>query len=93
MRTTLYLATARGLTVVTGAEENWRGEVCLDEMQIQCVTEDPDRHGIAYCGAFGNGMFKTTDGGRTWSALSGFNEPNVMALASAHSGIVYADPE
>ena len=35
MRTALYLATARALTVVTGAGENWRGEVCLDEMQIQ----------------------------------------------------------
>lgn len=58
MRTTLYLATARGLTVVTGAGEDWRGDVCLDEMQIQCVAVDPDRNGIAYCGTFGNGMVK-----------------------------------
>ena len=93
MRTTLYLATARGLTVVTRAGENWRGEVCLDEMQIQCVAVDPDRNGIAYCGTFGNGMFRTTDGGRTWSALSSFKEPNVMALASIHDGTVYAGTE
>src|SRR6202046_683264 len=93
MRTTLYLATARGLTVVTGAEENWRGEVCLDEMQIQCVAVDPDRNRIAYCGTFGNGMFRTTDGGSTWSALSGFKEPNVMAPASAHRGPLLAGTE
>jgi hypothetical protein len=86
MRTTLYLATARGLTVVTGAGENWRGEVCLEGMQLQCVAVDPDRNGIAYCGAFSNGMFRTADGGSTWSALSGFNEPNVMALASTQPG-------
>ena len=93
MRTTLYLATPSGLTVVRGAGENWRGEVWLDEMQIQCVAVDPDRNGIAYCGTFGNGMFRTTDGGRTWSALSGFKEPKVMALASAHDGTVYAGTE
>jgi len=93
MRTTLYFATARGLTVVTGAEENWRGEVCLDEFQVQCVAVDPDRNGVAYCGTFGNGMFRSEDGGRTWSALSGFKESKVMALASAHDGILYAGTE
>jgi hypothetical protein len=55
-------------------------------MQLQCVAVDPDRNGIAYCGTFGNGMFRTADGGSTWSALSGFNEPNVMALASTQPG-------
>ena len=47
MRTTIYLATVRGLTVVIGAGEDWRGEVCLDDMQIQCVAVDPDRNDIA----------------------------------------------
>jgi len=93
MRTTLYLATARGLAVVTGAGENWRGEVCLDEFQIQCVAADPNRNGVAYCGTFGNGMFRSEEGGRTWSALSGFEEPNVMALTAAHDGAVYAGTE
>jgi photosystem II stability/assembly factor-like uncharacterized protein len=93
MRTTLYLGTARGLTVVTGAGKNWRGEVCLGEFQIQCVAVDPDRNRGAYCGTFGNGMFRSEDGGRAWSALSGFKEPNVMALASAHDGTIYAGSE
>jgi hypothetical protein len=47
MRTTLYLATARGLTVVTAAGGNWQGKVCLDEFQIQCVAVDPNRNGVA----------------------------------------------
>jgi hypothetical protein len=93
MRTTLYLATARGLTVVTGAGGNWQGKVCLDEFQIRCVAVDPNRSGVAYCGTFGNGMFRSEDSGRTWSALSGLKEPNVMALAAAYDGTVYAGTE
>jgi photosystem II stability/assembly factor-like uncharacterized protein len=93
MRTTLYSATARGLTVVTGTEGNWQGKVCLDDFQIQCVAVDPNRNGVVYCGTFGNGMSRSEDWGRTWSALSGLKEPNVMALAAAHDGTVYAGTE
>ena len=93
MRITLYLATARGVTVVTGAGGNWQGKVCLDEFQIRCVAVDPNRSGVAYCGTFGNGMFRSEDSGRTWSALSGLKEPNVMALAAAYDGTVYAGTE
>src|ERR1700757_1676909 len=93
MRTTLYLATAHGLTVVTGAGGNWQGKACLDEFQIQCVAVGPNRNGVAYCGTFGNGMFRSKDCGRTWSALSGLTEPNVMALAAAYDGTVYAGTE
>lgn len=93
MRTTIYLATARGLMVITGSCENWSGEVHLEGKQTQCVTADPRRKGIVYCGTFGNGMFISEDGGTTWKELNGFTEPNVMALASAHSGAVYAGTE
>jgi photosystem II stability/assembly factor-like uncharacterized protein len=93
MRTTLYLATERGLTVVTGAGENWQAKVCLDDSQIQCVAVDPDRNGVAYCGTFGNGMFRTEDGGSTWSKLRGFKEPTVTALAATPGGVLYAGTE
>lgn len=92
MRTTLYLATARGLTIVTGTEADWQGTVCLDEFQIQCIAVYP-RNGIVYCGTFGHGMFRSQDCGDTWSALSGLKEPNVMALATAPDGTVYAGTE
>jgi hypothetical protein len=42
MRTTIYLATARGLTTITGGEENWRGEVSLKDKEIQCIAADPN---------------------------------------------------
>lgn len=93
MRTTLYLATARGLTVVTGDGKHWQGKVCLEQLQIRCIAVDPDRNGVAYCGTFGNRMFRSEDWGRTWSALSGLQNPNVMALAAAHDGTLYAGTE
>src|SRR3984957_2244423 len=93
MRTTIYLATAGGLAVIEGCNESWTGEVCLNDKQIQCVAADRTRKGVVYCGTFGNGMFKSGDGGATWHAMQNFNEPNVMALASSQSGALYAGTE
>ena len=93
MRTTLYLATARGLTVITADGELWQGKVCLEEFPIQCVAVDPDRNGVAYCGTLGHGMFRSKDWGRTWSELSGLPEPNVTALAAGPNGTLYAGTE
>ena len=80
MRTTIYLATARGLPVITGADESWYGAVCLEGKQIQCVAADLKRKGVVYCGTFGDGMFRSDDGGVTWKASCGFTKPNVTAL-------------
>src|SRR6202021_2385255 len=69
MRTTIYLATARGLAVIQGCDESWVGEVCLNDKQIQCVAADRTRKSIVYCGTFGNGMLRSTDRGATWNEL------------------------
>jgi hypothetical protein len=66
--------------------------VFLNGFQIQCVALDPDRNGLAYCETFGHGLFRSEGEGRTWAALSGLKEPNVMALAVA-DGAVYAGTE
>lgn len=93
MRTSLYLATARGLKVITNNNHNWQSKTYLDEFQIQCVAVDPNRTGVAYCGTFGHGMFRSEDCGRTWSPLSGLKQFNVMALAIALDDTVYAGTE
>jgi hypothetical protein len=93
MKTTLYLATGSGLAVITGSAEDWHGKIRLEDKQIQCVVVDSNRTGVAYCGTFGDGMFRSQDGGTTWKAVGGFSEPNVMALASTHSGAVYSGTE
>ncbi len=93
MRTTIYLATARGLTVITGSEGNWRGAIRLEGKQIQCVAADLNRKGVVYCGTFGDGMFRSDDGGVTWKAPNVFTNPNVMALAASNPGVLYAGTE
>ena len=93
MRTTIYLATARGLTVITGSNGNWRGAIRLEDKQIQCVATDLNQKGVVYCGTFGDGMFKSKDGGATWKTSSGLATPKVMALSASNSGAVYAGTE
>ncbi len=93
MRTTIYQATRCGVAVIQGCDGSWLGEVCLDDKAIQCVAADPNRKDVVYCGTFGDGMFRSSDGGATWKALHNFNEPNVMALAFSPSGALYAGTE
>ncbi len=93
MRTTIYLATARGIPVITGSDGNWRGAVCLEDKQVQCVAADLNRNGVVYCGTFGEGLFRSGDGGANWEPCRGFTNAKVMALAVSDSGAVYAGTE
>jgi photosystem II stability/assembly factor-like uncharacterized protein len=94
METTIYLATDRGgLTVIAGRDGNWRGKVCLEDKQVQCVVGDSNKGGSVYCGTFGDGLFTSKTGGATWEKSASFTEPNVMALASSRSGSLYVGTE
>jgi hypothetical protein len=94
MQTTIYLATAHGgLTVIVGGDGNWRGKVCLEDRQVQCVVADANKRGSVYCGTFGNGLFTSENGGATWEKSAIFTEPNVMALAFSRSGSLYVGTE
>jgi hypothetical protein len=37
MMTTIYLATACGLAVIQGGDENWVGEVCLNDSRCSAL--------------------------------------------------------
>ena len=93
MKTTIYSATARGLTVIAGCNGNWRGAVCLQDKQVQCVATDLHRNGIVYCGTFGAGIFRSDDGGATWNPSRSFTNPRVTALSASDSGAVFAGTE
>ena len=92
MTTTIYLATGRGLAVITGSNGNWRGSIRLAGKLVQCVVADTDREGDVYCGTFGDGLFKSQDKGLTWNK-SGLATPNVMALAASSRRSLYAGTE
>ena len=99
MNTTIYLATAEGLLVITSSNGNWRGEVRLNGKQLQCVAACSPRPSVIYCGTFGDGIFRSDDGGNTWRSCEGFAQRKVMSLAVANSksaavsDVVYARTE
>jgi ligand-binding sensor domain-containing protein len=93
MDTTIYLATGRGLTVIAGSDGKWRGKVCLEDKQVQCVVADSNIRGFVYCGTFGDGLFISENGGATWKKSASFTEPKVTALACPRTGSLYAGTE
>jgi hypothetical protein len=79
METTVYLASNRGLTVIAGGDGNWRGKVCLEDKQVQCVIANSSKTGFVYCGTFGDGLFTSENGGATWEKSGSLTEPKVFS--------------
>jgi photosystem II stability/assembly factor-like uncharacterized protein len=51
-------------------------------MGIYAIAIDPSAPATLYAGTWGGGVFKTTNGGTSWTAVnSGFTDPYVLALA------------
>jgi len=86
MKTQIYLATARSLNVIEGSNRTWRGEVRLQDQQVQCVSVGSRLKERVYCGTFGNGVYRSDDAGATWRPCKGLPNQNVMALATADGG-------
>ena len=60
---------------------------------INAVAVDPQNANVVYLGAVGGGVWKTTDGGQTWTPLTD-NQPSLqigaLALDPTNPDIVYA---
>jgi len=71
----------------------------LNSMRVDVVTAlvtDPRNTGTLYAGTSANGVYKTTDGGATWSAVnSGLTTLSVYTLAvdPQDTSTVYAGTE
>ncbi|HEX7363157.1 MAG TPA: hypothetical protein VF283_21925 [Bryobacteraceae bacterium] len=91
METRIYLATAQGVNIVSGSGEDWRGETRLPGKHVQCVAASASQPKNVYCGTFGDGVFRSDDGGAAWSSCGIANE-NVMSLALSEDA-VYAGTE
>src|SRR5678815_1934026 len=49
---------------------------------VKALAIDPSTPATVYAGTYSGGVFKSTDGGASWSAInSGLSDPNVSALA------------
>ena len=65
----LYAAADRAVAVI----ENGRVELTLDGGGARCLAVDPKDPDTVYVGTSDEGLFKSTDGGRSWERLSGPN--------------------
>lgn len=52
----------------------------------QRIAFDPQNSDRAYCGTFGDGLWKTDDGGQTWNIIGKeiISSPHVMSVAVSH---------
>lgn len=63
----------------------------LPGVDVFAVAVDPQSSSIVYAATHGAGVFTSTDGGWTWSAMNdGLTQPFVRSLAIDANGVVYA---
>src|SRR5215207_2726484 len=86
----LYAAAATAVAVV----ENGRVELTLEERGARCLAVDPKDPNKVYVGTSDEGLFRSSDGGRSWERLSGITHPRVTSVAvSPVDGALYAGTE
>jgi photosystem II stability/assembly factor-like uncharacterized protein len=86
----LYVAANRAVAVV----ENGKVELTLEDCSAGCLAVDPKDPDTVYVGTWNEGLFKSSDGGRSWDRLSGVTHSRVTAVAvSPVDGALYAGTE
>ncbi|MDQ3910392.1 MAG: hypothetical protein M3305_01120 [Actinomycetota bacterium] len=86
----LYAASAEAVAAV----ENGETRLTLKERGARCLTVDPQHPETVYVGTSDEGLFKSSDGGRSWEKLSGVTHSRVTAVSvSPADGALYAGTE
>ena len=67
--TKLVIAMQDSLLLFESSKTGWKTRECLKGTSPQCVAFDPSNPNRAYCGTFGNGLWKTDDGGGSWDRI------------------------
>lgn len=96
--TTLYLAMEDALVALRGDRNRWVAEEHLAGQSVSCVAADPTRPERVYAGTDDEGVWRTADGGRTWTpAGPGIAHRHITALAAGPGAdgrsVVYAGTE
>src|SRR5919202_6625941 len=88
--TRLYSAGAAAVAIV----EDGRVDLTLEGLGARCLAADPKDPDVVYVGTSDEGLFRSSDGGRSWERLSGVSHPRVTAVAlSPIDGALYAGTE
>ncbi len=87
---TFVAATRSGLACVAqDVDGAWAIDAVMDGVDVRALAVDPLRPGVVYAGTANRGLFRSTDGGRTWgfAGLQGSTIRSV-AVSPARSGMV-----
>jgi hypothetical protein len=98
--TNLYFAIDDALVVLTTEGEHARCDVHLTGSDIGCVTVDPLRPELIYCGTLGSGLWRSDNAGESWRPTGdGIRHSRVQSVTVSRServkgrGVVYAGTE
>lgn len=93
MRVSTFLATTgRGVARATrGPNDAWSVEEGLRDQDVRCLAADPLHRQVVYAGTQGQGVLRSSDGGKTWlpAGLAG-QIVKALAVSPTQPGMVYA---
>jgi hypothetical protein len=94
MDSTLLVATGSTVLRIVPGSGLVEGVEGLDGQLPTCLTADPSAPGLAFCGTVRGGVFRSSDGGLTWSP-AGLSGKHVTSLATsiAEPGVLRAGTE
>ena len=84
--TTIIAAMQDSLITLESSKTEWKKKESLKGTSPQCIAFDPRNSSRAYCGTFGDGLWKTDDGGQTWNSIgkASISSKEVMSVAVSH---------
>lgn len=98
--TRLLVALEAGLGHIERRNDSWGGRVSLEGREVRCVAVDPHEPRRVYAGTFGDGLWRSLDGGESFERSDdGIGPDEVMAVAvsvaerGAAGGVVWAGTE
>lgn len=78
----IHAAMTDALVLSSGEPGDWQTTACLEDHRPECVAVAADRASRIFCGTFGDGLFRSTDGGETWDPVgAGVLHDDVMSIA------------
>ncbi len=79
---TLYATRETAVAVIRHQQGEWRADLSLAGLQTQCIVQDPSHVEKLYCGTFDQGLWQSSDAGKTWQHVDdGITEKQITSLA------------
>jgi hypothetical protein len=95
MSTRLMIAMPNSLLTFESSKEGWKKKThqFSEGTHPQCIAFDAGNSNCAYCGMFGNGLWKTDDGGQSWNSIgeTGISSKDVMSVSVSSLERVFLD--